>query len=381
MENTLPTEPDVEGGCKSQTAEQTALDKARSRLSVLELGKKLQAEKCGGVREACRLSGMTPTWFYTYRKRYEESGLEGLKDRPPLHKPNPARELERKELRQDVIDLAIEVPDAGCTALEAGVSVSSVTVRKILKEAGLATKEERARVLEAKWREQPDSLSFQQLAFLGKADPKLQQRALAATLPGSLLCQFALTLRLPRVPASMRVHVVLDTFGSMAWASVHPPKRRATKRGTGSGLLLLQNEVMPFYARHRLKIREIQTMQGSDFSYYKPLLVWKQVPTKPHPYSGFLARNGIHHRLPRSLREEQSGPVPANPFARHFADALRAELLSPLLREMPEMDLLRVQSHLRDQLRFYNEERPHPGFPNNGRPPLKFFTDYMSTER
>ena len=57
---------------------------AYQRLSILEL-----AEALGNVSEACRQRGMTRTQFYEYKKRFQERGLEGLKDLPPIHKSHP----------------------------------------------------------------------------------------------------------------------------------------------------------------------------------------------------------------------------------------------------------------------------------------------------
>ena len=48
---------------------------AFKRLSVLQL-----AEALGSVTEACRHGGMDRTSFYAWKKRFAESGLDGLKD-------------------------------------------------------------------------------------------------------------------------------------------------------------------------------------------------------------------------------------------------------------------------------------------------------------
>lgn len=57
---------------------------ARQRLSVLEL-----AETLGNVSEACRQRGRVRSQFYEYKKRFQEQGLAGLKDLPPIPKDHP----------------------------------------------------------------------------------------------------------------------------------------------------------------------------------------------------------------------------------------------------------------------------------------------------
>jgi transposase-like protein len=41
------------------------------------------ADTLGNVSEACRKMGISRTQFYEYKRRYQEQGLEGLKDLPP----------------------------------------------------------------------------------------------------------------------------------------------------------------------------------------------------------------------------------------------------------------------------------------------------------
>lgn len=62
---------------KEITSKDTALKLAHRRLTVLKL-----AESLGNVTEGCRRSGMDRTSFYAWKKRFQEQGLEGVKDIP-----------------------------------------------------------------------------------------------------------------------------------------------------------------------------------------------------------------------------------------------------------------------------------------------------------
>ncbi len=79
---------------------------AYQRLSILEL-----AEALENVSEACRQRGMTRTQFYEYKKRFQERGLEGLKDLPPIHKSHP--QTTPLEVQEQVIALSLEHPKWG----------------------------------------------------------------------------------------------------------------------------------------------------------------------------------------------------------------------------------------------------------------------------
>lgn len=60
--------------------------RARRRLAVLQHAE----EVSGSVAATCRYYGISRTVFYRWKKRYEEEGLDGLKDRSsaPMHCPN-----------------------------------------------------------------------------------------------------------------------------------------------------------------------------------------------------------------------------------------------------------------------------------------------------
>ena len=64
--------------------EAEAEEQAHRRLCVLEL-----ADTLGNVSAACRQYHISRTEFYRWKRRYQEWGLAGLKDRPPIPKTHP----------------------------------------------------------------------------------------------------------------------------------------------------------------------------------------------------------------------------------------------------------------------------------------------------
>lgn len=109
------------------TASSAAAEKlARQRLSVLEL-----AQTLGSVSTACRQRGVSRTQFYEYKKRFQEQGLAGLKDLPPIHKTHP--QTTAPEVVERVLALSLERPGWGCYKLSDylkfhGISVSGPTI-------------------------------------------------------------------------------------------------------------------------------------------------------------------------------------------------------------------------------------------------------------
>ena len=99
---------------------------ARQRLSVLDLAMTL-----GSVSDACRQRGVSRTQFYEYKKRFQEQGLAGLKDLPPIHKTHP--QTTPPEVVARILALSLERPGWGCYKLSdylklQGASVSGPTI-------------------------------------------------------------------------------------------------------------------------------------------------------------------------------------------------------------------------------------------------------------
>jgi transposase-like protein len=70
---------------KDPAYEQIQDRKVKSRLRMLQHAQRVS----GNVSQTCRFFGVSRALFYTWKKRYEKSGLAGLRDLPR----RPHREL------------------------------------------------------------------------------------------------------------------------------------------------------------------------------------------------------------------------------------------------------------------------------------------------
>ncbi len=84
--------------------EEAERELARRRRSLLEL-----AEELGNVTEACRKYGISRTQFYKYKRRYEEEGLEGLLNRPPVPKSHPM--TTPKRVQEKIVAMCLAHPE------------------------------------------------------------------------------------------------------------------------------------------------------------------------------------------------------------------------------------------------------------------------------
>ena len=119
---------------------------AQKRLTLLQV-----AESLRNVSEACRRQGISRSQFYEYKRAFQEGGLKGLLDRPPIAKSFPNETP--AEIREKVIKLSIEHPAWGPMRVSdnlrlEGVSVSPSTVRNLWFKEGLESRYKRILRLE-----------------------------------------------------------------------------------------------------------------------------------------------------------------------------------------------------------------------------------------
>ncbi len=185
---------------------------AEQRLSVFELAREL-----GNVAEACRRRGMDRTSFYEWKRRFQTHGFEGLKDLPPIHKSHP--QTTPPETVEKIKALALEHPSWGCNRLEAllrleGIGASSVTIQKILNDAGLGTRYDRWLALEEQNAEKAIELTAEQAAFLEKMNPCFRERHVESGAPGELLSADTFFVGTLKGVGKVYLHAVADTYGS-----------------------------------------------------------------------------------------------------------------------------------------------------------------------
>ena len=75
----------------------------KPKLKLLEL-----ADYLGNVSEACRCMGYSRDTFYRLQKRYEEAGLEGLRE-ISRRKPNRKNRVP-EEVEKAVCEIAVQFP-------------------------------------------------------------------------------------------------------------------------------------------------------------------------------------------------------------------------------------------------------------------------------
>lgn len=322
---------------------------AHKRLTLLQL-----AERLGNISKACRMHKVSRSQFYEYKRSFQEHGLDGLVDKPPIPGSHPSQ-LPKKTTSR-IIALSLEHPAFGQQriadqlALE-GLSVCPTSVRNVWLKEGLETKYKRLLRLEEKAMTKGFKLTEQQIRLIEKANPEFAERHVKSEYPGYLLCQD--TFYVGRLKGIGRIYLqaVVDTYGSVAFGKLYTSKRQETTAD------VLYGRVLPFYEKHGLTIEAILTDNGTEY---------KGRPTI-HLYEIFLELNDIEHRTTKVASPRTNG------FVERFNRTVLDEFFRTAFRKKLYESIDALQEDLDAWLHQYNHERPHRGYRNQGRRPMETF--------
>lgn len=328
---------------------------AKQRLSVLQL-----AEELGNAAEACRRRGMDRTSFYEWKRRFKTQGFAGLQDLPPIVKSHPFTTA--PEVVERIKALALAHPAFGCNRLEhllalAGPRVSSITIQKILNEAGLGTRYARWLALEQQRADQVIELSTEQVVYLEKINPCFKERHVESSRPGELLCQDTCLIGHFKGIGKVYLHSLVDTYGSFAFGFLH------TSKQPEAAVALLHNDVLPFYAEQELSVQAVLTDNGREFC-----------GTDRHPFELYLALNDVAHRRTQVRHPQTNG------FVERFHRTIQEEFFAIALREKLYESVEVLQADMDAWLHQYNYERPHQGYRNLGRRPWETVEQFVRKE-
>ena len=343
------------GSQGSKASKAPAEQLARQRLSVLEFALTL-----GSVSDACRQRGVSRTQFYEYKRRFQEQGLAGLKDLPPIHKTHP--QTTPPEVVDRVLALSLERPGWGCYKLSdylklQGVSVSGPTIQGLLTKQGLGTKYARLLRIEERALEEGFELTPEQVALVEKANPCYRERlweqpARRTAVPGYVLRR-RLQGRRQGLPTRRRRHLRLVCLGFLHAGRV--PE---------AAVAVLHNDVLPFYHDRGIAVSALLTDNGREFC-----------GTQAHPFELYLALNDVAHRRTK-VRSPQT-----NGFVERFHGTIQDEFFQPALRQRFYPTSEDLQPDLDAWLVHYNTERPHRGYRNRGKRPMDTVNDYLTRVR
>ncbi len=316
------------------------------------------AEHLRGLAASGRRQGVESTDFGEWRSRYQSEGFAGLRD--VEDRGTATSRGTSIELATGVKNIAFAHPALGCNRIELllekeGVSLSSVTIQKILNENGIGTRRERAAALEEALRAEGFAPSAEQVSFLEKMNPCFRERASESKAPGKKMAADTIFLGKVTGLGKIYLHAMIDTFCSYAFGFLHPSKQPE------ASVACLHNQVLPHYRTLGIGIATIVTDGGREFC-----------GTTLHPYELYLTLAGIQH-VRRNLDEFAS-----NGFAERFRQIVKEELVKGRLQGQSFETLEALSIEFDTWLREYNHLRPMHGYRNYGRTPFEVQSTHLT---
>ena len=320
---------------------------AHGRLDLLQL-----AERINNVTEACKRRGISRSQFYEYKRAFQQHGLDGLIDRPPV--PNNCPHETPEDIKEKVIAMSIEHPKWGQLRVSdhlrlQGVSVSAATVRNIWMREGLETRYKRILRLEEELHGKGIELTEEHIKLIEKANPCFKERHVESPYPGYLLSQDTFMVGTIKGVGRIYLQAVVDTYSSYAFGKLYTSKHPIT------AVDVLNDKALPFYKSHGMSVEHILTDNGREYCGRAMI----------HPYQIFLELNDIKHRRTKVATPRTNG------FVERFNRTVLDEFFSETFRKKFYASLEELQVDLDEWLEYYNTERPHRGYRNMGRRPIE----------
>lgn len=152
--------------------------------------------------------------------------------------------------------------------------------------------------------------------------------------------------------------LLTDCYSRYAWAHLYTSKLPLT------AVHILNNDVLPFFEKHRIRIETILSDNGREFCGREDR----------HPYELFLQLEEIEHRTTRVRRPQSNG------YLERFHRTLLDEHLRVMGRTKWYETLEEMQQDLDAYLVTYNTKRPHRGRNMGGKTPYQMFKAGMKKQ-
>jgi transposase InsO family protein len=319
----------------------------KSKLGLLDLAAYLV-----NVSEACRTLGYSRDTFYRLQKRYEEDGIEGLRE-ISRRKPN-RRNRVPAEVEEKVIELALEYPAFGQVRVAAklmelhGLTLSPAGVRCVWQRNELETKTKRLKALEAQVATEGYVLTESQIQALEHATEERKAHGEIETEhPGYLGSQDTFYVGTMKGVGRIYQQTYIDTHCRVAHAKLYLQKTAITAAD------LLNDRVLPFYEAEGIDVLRILTDRGTEYC----------GKVDRHEYQLYLALNDIDHTRTKVKSPQTNG------ICERFHKTMLEEFYQVALRKKIYTSIEELQKDLDAWLDEYNHHRPHQGKRCDGKTP------------
>lgn len=305
-----------------------------------------------GMTEASRAFGVSRSWLYELKRRYERYGEVGLRPRPKPGRRDPRRVSVATE--DAILAYAITHPTHGPRRVAdnlrlerfGGVRVAHGTVSNVLRRHGLSRRSSRLAAAELRGLEEGGPITERALREL-RARERRETLHLGSDLPGEELFLDTMYVGKLKGVGPIWQFAAIDGACSFAVAEAVAGEKRQAQ-----AIAFVVKRLLPVYAEAGIDLKQITTDRGPEFG---------------RAFRETLRERGIRHRrLP-----------PRSPNLNGFAERLHGTILHEHYRVAFRLryyaSAADVDDDLQGFMRHYNYERPHRGRRLQGATPASRF--------
>jgi transposase InsO family protein len=323
----------------------------KHKMSLLQL-----VEQLHNIRLACKMMGVSRQHYYDIKERFEQAGVDGLKEKPRSAPDMPNKTPD--SLEGIIIDYSLKHPTYGKDRVAIqlrfqGIAISPSGVERIWRRQGLENRFKRLLKLEELHQQTGLVLTDEQIQAILEHAHKMPTEHVFSRYPGYLLCQDTFEVGYIKGVGRIYMQAVVDTYGSFGFAKLYTSKMPTTAAD------ILIDRVLPFYMAFDIPIRRMLTDNGGEFC-------GKEIK---HDYELVLDIFGIEHKRIRV------GVPQTNGFVERFNRTLLEEFFCVAFRKKWYTTVEELQQDLDTYLWHYNFQRPHSGYRLNGKRPIEVLLD------
>ena len=328
-----------------------------NKMSLLQL-----AHKLDNIKQACSIFGVSRQHYYNVKRDFEKYGIKGLKfkERKRPIMPNQTGKLIEKK----IITYSLENPSFGKdrVAMEMrmlGIYITSSGIESIWRRHKMWNRKLRLAIIEKLMYNKYHFLTPNQLQELVLKAKKTTDRHVISYFPGYLLSQDTFEVGTIKGVGKIYMQVVIDTYGSFAFAKLYTHKTALTAAD------ILIDMVLPYYKKLNIPVVNILTDNGSEYCGKYP----------QHDYQLMLKLFNINHRRTRVNCPQTNG------FVERFNRTVLEEFFMYAFRTQWYTSIEQLQNDLNKWMLYYNFKRPHQGYRVKGNTPAKVFLDVKNRQK
>ena len=329
----------------------------KHRYSLLQL-----AQKLNNIRKACNNVGVSRTFYYKIKAKFDKDGINGLrlKDRKRPDMPNQTE----KNIEEKIINFSLENPSYGKDRIAIELRLQNIWITpsgvdSIWNRNNMQNRKLRIKKLEEKLDKDGFVLNKEQIEILVLNSQDLKEKHVISYYPGYLLCQDTFEVGYIKGIGKIYMQTVIDTYGSFGFAKLYTTKCAITAAD------ILVDRVLPYYNSLAITILHILTDNGREYC----------GDDIDHDYELLLNICDIKHRRTKVRCPQTNG------FVERFNRTVMEEFFISAFRRKWYYTVNELQKDLDDWLLKYNFRRAHQGYRVKGRTPAQVLLDCANRQK